>query len=168
MKQMVVGQVSDIKTNYQDTAKTYDGYRWAHMHVEHAHAVCNRSAEAGIACHLHAVHWMHIMGVLGLQPRKLVLYCPGTFEPCMHSGVIMPSHVLGPCRYIASMALYGISILFVGLVLSASMANYHFGTNISTLLLCKGSLTWCTNHTGRADRICAHLLPFDVVSNRPS
>lgn len=47
----------------------------------------------------------------------------------------------GPCRYIASMALYGISILFVGLVLSASMANYHFGTNISTFLLRECSST---------------------------
>lgn len=35
------------------------------------------------------------------------------------------------------MALYGISILFVTLVLAASMANYHFGTNLSTLLLRK-------------------------------
>jgi hypothetical protein len=27
MKQMVVGQVDNIKSSYQDTAKTYDGYR---------------------------------------------------------------------------------------------------------------------------------------------
>lgn len=27
MKQMLVGQVDSIKTNYQDTARTYDGYR---------------------------------------------------------------------------------------------------------------------------------------------
>jgi hypothetical protein len=56
------------------------------------------------------------------------------------------------------MALYGISILFVGLVLSASLANYHFGTNLSTFLLCEwpscksiGMATQClgqpTRHT---------------------
>jgi hypothetical protein len=33
------------------------------------------------------------------------------------------------------MALYGISILFVALVLAAAIANYHFGANLSTFLL---------------------------------
>lgn len=37
------------------------------------------------------------------------------------------------------MALYGVSILFVGLVLAASLANYHFGTNLSTFVLCEWS-----------------------------
>lgn len=47
------------------------------------------------------------------------------------------------CRYIASMALYGISILFVALVLAASLANYHFGANLSTFLLCKWTCLAC-------------------------
>lgn len=41
------------------------------------------------------------------------------------------------CRYTASMALYGVSILFVALVVAASLANWHFGTNFSTILLCE-------------------------------
>lgn len=36
-------------------------------------------------------------------------------------------------RYIGGMVLYAVSILFVALLLLASLANYHFGANISTL-----------------------------------
>lgn len=38
------------------------------------------------------------------------------------------------------MALFGISILFVGLVVAASLGNYHFGVNFSTILLCKWTM----------------------------
>ena len=37
------------------------------------------------------------------------------------------------------MALFGISILFVGLVVVASLSNFHFGVNFSTILLCEFS-----------------------------
>lgn len=40
-------------------------------------------------------------------------------------------------RYSASMALYGVSILFVGLILLSAYLNYHFGANFSTFGLCE-------------------------------
>lgn len=62
---------------------------------------------------------------------------------CSEQFAILMQKLLQDCdcgcvyRYTASMALYGVSILFVSLVVAASLANFHFGTNLSTILLCE-------------------------------
>lgn len=47
------------------------------------------------------------------------------------------AHQYDGYRYSASMALYGVSILFVGLLLMSGYLNYHFGANFSVFSLCK-------------------------------
>lgn len=48
-----------------------------------------------------------------------------------------PAQVYDSYRYTASMVLYAVGILFVALVLSACLANFQFGANVTTLLLCE-------------------------------
>lgn len=61
------------------------------------------------------------------------------------------------------MALYGVSILFVALIFVSCLANYHFGTNLSTLLLRK-SQTW--SWSMEACSLCASFTTM-VQSRQP-
>jgi hypothetical protein len=64
------------------------------------------------------------------------------------------------------MALYGVSILFVALVVAASLANWHFGTNFSTILLRESPGPDASTCSLSASTV--GLLPAACVESEPS